>query len=84
MITKKIKNKERCNHCNNMPMQSLLGTNHRQHLFHMAKSFIYIKETKEPINEFSIGYIINPTLNIKKTFREKLNKCMNTTFGEIT
>ena len=28
--------------------------------------------------------MINTTLNIKRAFREKVNKCMKTTFGEIT
>ena len=28
--------------------------------------------------------MINPKLNINKAFREQLNKCMNTKFGEIT
>ena len=81
---RKIKNKDRWNHCNHIPMQSLLETNHRLSLFHVAKSFIWLEETKERINEFSIGYIINPKLNINKAFREQLNKCMNTKFGEIT
>ena len=26
----------------------------------------------------------NPKLNINKSFREQVNKCMKTTFGEIT
>ena len=52
-----------------MTMQSLLGTNHLLPLFHMAKRFIWLEETKERINEFSIGYITNPTLNINKAFR---------------
>ena len=39
---------------------------------------------KERIIEFSIGYMINPTLNIKKPFKWKVTKCMKTTFGAIT
>ena len=45
------------NHCNQMPLHSLLGKNHRLPLFHMTTSFIWIEETKERINEFSIGYM---------------------------
>ena len=52
-----------------MLMQSLLGDNHRLPLFHMAKSFIWVEETKEHIKEFMIGYMINPTLNINKAFK---------------
>ena len=64
-------------------MKSLLGTNHRLPLFNMAKSFIWLEETKERIHEFSIVYMFNPKLNINKAFIEKVNKCMNTISGEI-
>ena len=50
----------------------------------MDKGSIWLEETKERINEFSIGYIIHPTLNINKGFREKVTKCMKTTFCAIT
>ena len=65
-------------------MLSLLGADHRLPLFNMAKSYIYLNETKKRINKFIIGYIINTNLNINKAFREKVEKCMNTTFGPIT
>ena len=76
--------KDRWNYCNNIPMLSLFGANHRLPLFHMAKHFIWLNETKKRINEFTIGYMINPGLNINKAFREKVGKCMYTSFGEIT
>ena len=50
----------------------------------MAKSYIWLKETKERINEFSIGYTINPTLSIDKAFKEQLTKCTKNTFGAMT
>ena len=50
----------------------------------MAKRFIWLNETKQLINEFTIGYMIHPGLNISKAFREQVEKCMYTTFGEIT
>ena len=43
-----------------------------------------INKTKQLINEFTIGYIINPSLNVKKYFGEQVEKCMYTTFDEIT
>ena len=67
-----------------MPMQSLLGGNHRQPLLHMAKSLIWVEEIKQRIHEFSIGYMINPTLNINKAFKEQVTKFIKTTFGAIT
>ena len=65
-------------------MLSLLRVNHRLPIFHMAKLFIWLEEKKERINKFSIGYMINLKLNINKAFIEKVNKSMNTKFGEIT
>ena len=38
----------------------------------MAKRFIWNNETKKLTNEFTIGYMINPGLNVNKTFREKV------------
>ena len=37
----------------------------------MAKRFIFIEETIECINEFDIGYTINPTLHVDKAFKKK-------------
>ena len=50
----------------------------------MGKSFIWINKKKQHINELSIGYMINPNLNINKSFRQQLDKYMNNTFGPIT
>ena len=65
-------------------MISFLGSNNSLPLFNMAKSFIWINETKQRINEFEIGYIINPGLNVNKSFREQVEIYIYTTFGEIT
>ena len=35
----------------------------------MAKHFIWIEEAGEHINEFEIGYMINPNLHVNKAFR---------------
>ena len=65
-------------------MQSLLGSYHCLPLSHMDKSYIWIEETKERINEFLIRYRINPDLNINKSFKEQVTKCMKTKFSAIT
>ena len=65
-------------------MQSLLGTNHRLPLSHLAKIYIWLEEKKERINDFSIGYMIKPKLNTNKVFKELVNNCMKTTFVAIT
>ena len=67
-----------------MPMLPLLGANNRLPLLHMAKRFIWIEETGKIINEFEIGYMINPSLYLNKTFREQVEECLNTIFGELT
>ena len=64
-------------------MLSLLGANHSLPLFHMAECLIWINETNQRINKFMIGYMINPCLNVNKAFREQVEKCMYTKFGEI-
>ena len=67
-----------------MPILSLLGANHRLSLFYIDEHFIWINERKIRINEITIGYIINTGLNINRTFREQVDKCMLTTFGAIS
>ena len=66
-----------------MPMLSLLVANHLLYLFHMAKNFIWISETKKHINEFTIGYMINPGLNINRAFIEQVENFKYTTICEI-
>ena len=65
-------------------MQSLLGTNHRLPLSHMAKSYIWFEEINECINEFSIRYIMNPNLGTNKAFKEQVTKRMKATFFAMT
>ena len=67
-----------------MYIQSLLGTNHCLPLAHMAKRYIWLEETNQRINEFSIGYMMNPDLSINKAFKEQVKICMKTTFGTMT
>ena len=65
-------------------MQYLLGTNSRMPLLHMAKSYIWFEETNQRINEFSIGYTMNPNLHKNKSFREQVKGCLKNTFGPYT
>ena len=81
---KTIQTLYKCNQLNIMGIQSLLGTNHLLPLSHMAKSYIWIEETNQRINEFSIRYMINPNFSIKKSFREQVKVCLKTTFSTST
>ena len=53
-------------------MLPLLGASHRLQLLYIYKGFIYIEEIGELINEFDIGYMINPTLHVNKSFKEQV------------
>ena len=61
-INQKIKTKDKCSQINVFDMQSILVANWRMPLLHMSKSYIWIEETNQGINEFSFGYMTNPTL----------------------
>ena len=61
-----------------------MGADNCLPLFHMTKHFIWLNEAKILINESTIGYMINPGLNVNKSFREQVENCMFTAFGEIT
>ena len=65
-------------------MLPLLGVDHRLQLLYMAKRFIWLEETGKLINEFEIGYSINPGLHVNKAFRDQVEKCINTKFGALT
>ena len=75
-----IQTKDKWNQLNIMGIQSLLGTNHLLPLSHMAKTYIWLEEKNQHINEFTIGYMMNPNLNMKKIFIEQMKVCMKTIF----
>ena len=47
----------------------------------MSNRKIYIEETNQRINEFSFAYMLNPTLNENKAFKEQVEACLINTFG---
>ena len=50
----------------------------------MAKSYIWLEEKNQLINEFSIGYMMNPNLIINKAFKEQVKICFKTIFSTTT
>ena len=50
-------------------MMPLLGVNHIQPILHMSTRMVHCYSTDETINQFVIGYMINPSLNCNKVFR---------------
>ena len=77
----KIKPKHLFCDINLISMLSFLGANNRLPLFHMTKSLVYIQEIDQHINQFSIGYMINPRLNTNGIFKDQVNICMMKTFN---
>ena len=53
-------------------------------LLHMSKSYIWLEETNQRINYFSIGYMMNPTLNRNRDFKDQGKVCLKNTFGPDT
>ena len=83
-INEKIETKDKWNQMNLSDMQSMLGNNFRKPLLHMSKSYIWLGETNQRINEFSIGYMMNPTLYRNRFFKDQVKVCFKHTFGPDT
>ena len=62
----------------------MLRANCRMPLLHMSKSYIWLEETNQRINEFSIGYMINPTLYRNRSYKDQVKVCFKQTFGPDT
>ena len=60
-----------------IPLMPLVGVNHRQPILHESKIIVPYYSTDESINQFAIGYIINPSLNCKKVFRIQFKKFLS-------
>ena len=58
--------KDKCETLDVIPLMSLLGVNHRQPILHMYKIMVNYYSTQKSINQFAIGYMINPSLNCDK------------------
>ena len=65
-------------------MESVLGANCRIPLIHLSNRKMYIEETNERINEFSFAYMLNPHLNMNKSFKYQARTCLIDTFGADT
>ena len=46
----------------------------------MFKRMVHCYTTYETINPFSIGYMINPSLNFNNSFRTQVEKCLCVSF----
>ena len=80
----KCPRKDRWEYIDVIPLLSLLGVYHCNHLLHMCRKFVYINITNERINKVAIGYMINPKLLVNKVFREQVKKCWGYIFYKDT
>ena len=65
-------------------MEYMLAANCCMPLLHMSKIYIWIEEKNQRINEFSIGYMMNPTLFKNRDFKDQVKVCFKHTFGPDT
>ena len=76
----KLLGKDKCKTLAVIPLMTLVGIYHRQHILHMSKIMIHFYSTDENINQFAIGYMINPSLNCNKLFRQQVEKLLSVLF----
>ena len=55
-----------------------------QPILHMFKILVHIYSIDDSINQFSIDYMIKPSLHFNKVFREQVEKYLSTTLNEKT
>ena len=55
-----------------IPILLLLGVYYRQTILQRSKILVYLYTEDKKINQFVIGYMINPTLRVTKLFKGKL------------
>ena len=59
-----------------IPLMPILWVNHCLPILHMYKIMVHIYSTEKSIRQFSIGYMVNPSLHINRIFREQVQKCL--------
>ena len=75
-INKKIETKEKWNQINVLDMEYMLVANCCMPLLHISKIYIWMEEINQHINEFSFGYMLNPTLYENKAFKDQVKACL--------
>ena len=82
----KIKNpgKDKWETLDVISLMPLVGVYHRQPILNMYKIMVHCYSTYEIINQFEIGYMINPSLNCNKLFRVQVEKFLSVLFHKKT
>ena len=61
-----------------------VGVNHRLPILHIPKRMFYFYTTDETMNQFEIGYRINPSLKFNNVFILQVEKCLSVSFSVRT
>ena len=59
----------------------ILWVNCRQPILHMSKIMLHCYTIGKTINEFAIGYMINPSLNLNNEFRTQVENVLGDYFS---
>ena len=62
----------------------IVGVNHRQPILHTFKIMVLCHNTDETIDQFTISYMINPSLNFNNVFRTQVEKCWSVSLSDST
>ena len=68
--------KERCEIPAIISLMPILGVNNYQHILHMPKRMVYCYTTGGNMNQFTTGYMINPSPKFNNAFRTKVGKLL--------
>ena len=77
---KKVPGKDKWETLPVIPLITLVGVNNCQTILHMSKIMIHYYSTDETINQFSIGYMINPSLKFKNSFITQVENFLSVYF----
>ena len=58
----------------------IVGFNHRVPIVNLSKRMVNIYTTGKTIHQFSISYMINPSLKFNNVFRTQVGKCLGYCF----
>ena len=64
-----------------IPLMPIVGVNHCLRILHLFKILVHIYTTENTINQFSIGYMINPSIHFNKVFKTQVQKCLGCSFS---
>ena len=55
-----------------IPLMPIVGVNHRLPILYMSKIMVHIYTTDKTVHQFSIDYMINPSLHINKMIKTQV------------